>query len=192
MKEALIWIGSGIALCLYLPLMIGILRGQIIQSFATWILWLALDAIALISVIQQQGNYLILVCFCIGAIIILFSLLYMKLFRWTTFETFVLILVIICLILWWMIGTKMATIASTIAVVIAGAPQFKDLWIKPDRKTGLIYLGYAVANGLSALGAKSWAIQEWFYPGMCTLLCSGLAMAALRKKPVHVHNVAIT
>jgi hypothetical protein len=182
-NEILIGTSVLLALFLYYPLIAGILRVQnpIEQNVATWILWVALDAIALISVIQQNGNYLLLAVYCIAGTAVVYCLLYKKLFKWTKFESFVLVLVVICLIIWGLSGSRGATIASTIAVWISGCPQIRDSWRKPDRTTGLIYVGFTVANGLSFLGGEAWTIEETFYPGMMTTLCAAIAVAALRR-----------
>lgn len=181
-NEILIGVSVCLALTLYYPLIAGILRVQnpIEQNVATWILWVALDTIALISVIQQNGNYLLLAVYCIAGTAVVYSLFYKKLFKWTRFESFVLFLVVICLVIWAISGSRGATIASTIAVWISGCPQIRDSWRKPDRTTGLIYLGFTVANGLSFFGGKSWTIEETFYPGMMTTLCAAIAVAAFR------------
>ena len=189
MNTILIWAGALLALTLYYPLISGISRGEIKQSFATWILWVTLDVIALVSILYQKGNYLILVSYCIGGSVVTLLLLIKQPFKWTWFETFVTFLVIICLIVWKLSGSKMATIASTLAVVISGFPQFLKSWQKPDKKTGCIYLGYTLANFLSFLGGQAWTIEERFYPGACVILCFSIALAALRRedrKLVHV------
>lgn len=172
-----------IALILYYPLIAGIVRvrNPVEHNVATWILWVALDTIVLISVILQKGNHLLLVLYCIGGTTVVVCLLYRKLFKWTRFESFVLILVILCLMIWSMSGPRWATIASTIAVWISGCPQIRDSWRKPDRMVGLIYMGYTIASGLSFLGGKSWSIEERFYPGMMTTLCGAIAIAAMRE-----------
>jgi len=181
----LVWAGSLLAFGLYWPLVKGILRGEITnQSFATWILWVALDAIALVGLILRNGNYLLLVFYILGGSIVFLSLLYKKLFKWTGFETFVLILVVICLAIWYGSGSRWAIISSTIAVFVAGCPQIKDCWETPDKKTTLIYFGYTLANFLNFLGGKAWSIEERFYPGICTILCLLIALSSLRRKTV--------
>jgi hypothetical protein len=52
-NEILIWSSSLMALLLYYPLISGIIRGEIKQSVASWIFWLLLDSIALVSIIFQ-------------------------------------------------------------------------------------------------------------------------------------------
>ena len=181
-NEILIWASGLLALLLFYPLISGILRGKIKQSVATWILWISLDAIALVSIILQKGNYLLLVFYCTCGTVVVLSLIYKRLFTWTQFETFILALVIVCLIIWGLSGPRWATIASTVAVCISGCPQVRDSWREPDRTTGLIYIGYTVTNSLSFFGGKAWTIEDRFYPGMMALLCITIATTAFRRK----------
>ena len=183
-KIVSIWLGSIIALLLYYPLVSGILKKQIEQSFATWVLWVALDLIALVSVILQHGNYAILVCYCLGGTAVSAALIYMRQFRWTWFENCVLAMVIVCLVAWYLTGSRITTIISTIAVAISGLPQLRDAWLRPDRQTAFIYLGYVFANGFSFLGGKAWTIEDRFYPGVCTILCAFITAVAFRKPTV--------
>jgi len=191
-NEILIWSSSLLALLLYYPLISGILRGEIKQSVATWILWVSLDAIALVSIILQKGNYLLLVFYCTCGTLVTLSLVYKRLFKWTRFETFVLSLVIVCLVVWSLSGSRWATIASTIAVCISGCPQIRDSWRTPDRTIGLIYIGYVLANSLSFFGGKIWTIEERFYPGMMALLCLVIATASFRKKDQKSEMISAT
>jgi len=183
LNKFLVWSSGVLALALYIPLLTGILHGEIKQSFATWILWVVLDGIAMVSIILQDGNWLLLACYVSGGTIITISLVYTKQFKWTWFEWCTLGAVIFCLIVAKLSGARWATITSTLAVFFSGFPQFKDSWKEPHTKTALIYLGYVVANSLSFFGGKSWSIEERFYPGMMTLLCLTIMTAAFRKQP---------
>lgn len=180
-KEILVDVSSIFAVLLYCPIIYLILHGKIEQSLATWSLWVLLDAIALVTIILQKGNYLLLVCYVIGGSLVTLCLIYKRLCKWTWFETLVLMLVVICLVIWKLSGPKWATIASTIAVCISACPQIRDSWKGPDKMTGLIYLGYAIVNSLSFFGGKTWTIAERFYPGMMVPFCFAVAFAALRK-----------
>lgn len=148
--------------------------------------------IALISIILQKGNYVLIIIYCTCGSLVVLSLLFKRLFKWTKFETFVLMLVIICLVIWSLSGSRWATIASTIAVVISGCPQIRDSWREPDKTAGLIYTGYVIANGFSFLGGKAWTIEDRFYPGMMTLLCLTIALAAFRRRSQQSANVAFS
>ncbi len=182
MESTLAWAGGLLAFLLYVPLIRGIMRGEVKQSVAAWMLWVFLDAIAMVSTIIERGNFLLLVFYVIGGSFVIASLLYKKLFKWTWFEWLILALVIICLVVWKMSGSRTAIVASTLAVFIAGVPQIVESWRKPDKQTGYIYIGYVVANFLSLMGGKGWLIEERFYPGVCVILCGLIAAAALHRK----------
>ena len=179
-NKTCIWAGNILACALYLPLLVGIFRGKIEQSFATWILWVSLDAIAMVSMFLQDGNYSLLVCYVIGGSVVTAALVYTKQFKWTGFESFILFLVIVCLVAWYTSGSKWATVASTLAVVISGAPQVRESWHKPDKTAGFIYLGYMVANFLSFCGGKSWSVEERFYAGCMVFLCATISTTSFR------------
>ncbi len=185
MKIILSWTAGIIAFVLYAPLLIGIFKNQIKQSFATWMLWVLLDVIALGSIIAQKGdNWTLLACYISGGTIVAVLLIYKKQFRWTWIESATVSLVFICIFLWLASGPKLATIASTLAVCLSGIPQYVESRKEPDVNTGWIYLGYTLVNFLSFLAGKEWTIADRFYYGMTTLLCVSIAYVALQKKSV--------
>lgn len=189
LQITLIWAGALIALCLYPFLVKGILKNGMEQNCATWILWVSLDVVALSSVIAQHGNWAILACYITGGSVIVGCLIRTKQFKMTWFEWIILAMVLFCIVAWYVSGPRAATIFSTIAVVISGLPQLKDSWLKPDKATAYIYLGYFFANLASFLGGKEWTIEDKFYPGMCTPLCLAIGLIALRKKISNNHSV---
>lgn len=176
------WAGGILAFLLYIPLIRGILKGEVKQSFATWTLWVLLDAIALVSTILEKGNFLLLVSYVIGGTLVTATLIHKKQFKWTWFEWLTLALVIVCLVVWKVSGSKTAIVASTLAVFIAGVPQIVESWQKPDKQTALIYFGYIIANSLSLMAGKSWTIEERFYPAVCVILCTLIGIASLHRK----------
>src|SRR5690349_12756917 len=101
LHKILTWSGGILAFLLYYPILSRIFRGELEQSFATWILWVALDSIALVSIIFQGGNFILLVSYVIGGSTVTCALVYTRQFKWGGFETFVLSLVTICLIIWY-------------------------------------------------------------------------------------------
>lgn len=164
--------GSVVAGFVYIGLCIQIWTGRNKQSFATWGLWALIDGITAASVIVQQGNYLLPLFFSIGSIATATSIiLKTKNAGWSWFETMISILVVACLLVWYTSGPKMATIAGTTAVLIAGLPQTVEAWKKPWDSSFLVYSGFLVANILSTIGGKDWSIEERFYPGCCAILC---------------------
>lgn len=158
-----------IGCALYFPLCRGIYKKTIEQSFATWFLWTLLDAIAAITLIIQDGNFLLPAAYTAGSLVVSAFIFRSGNFSWTKFESFVCVLVAICVTVWAISGPKIATIASSLALVLAGIPQLLDAYRKPWESPAHIYFGYFVANSLAVLAAKNWSVEERFYPASCTV-----------------------
>jgi len=83
----------------------------------------------------------------------------------------VTVLVIACMVIWCLVNSRAATIASSSALLIAGIPQLVDAWKRPEEMPFLVYISYVLANGLSTAGGKNWSVEERFYPATATVLC---------------------
>lgn len=151
------------------------------QSFATWILWVSLDVIALFTIGEKDGNTLVLILYVCGGTCITISLICTKQFKWTWFEWVILAMVCVCLYSWKKAGPTLATIFSTIAVVVSGFPQLKEFWNTPNWHAARIYWGFLVVNILYVLAGKDWSIEQRFYPICCVFLCLTLAIVASLK-----------
>src|SRR5262249_11359888 len=93
--------GGALALILFVPLVVGGFKdGGAGQSFATWLLWAALDTTTAVSIMQQGGNYHIALGFAIGGVVMTLALLCKGRFGWGRFETTILLLVIACMVAW--------------------------------------------------------------------------------------------
>ena len=168
----LVWSGSLLALITYFPLWYQIKVGKTEQNRLTWGLWAALDIIATLTIVIQKGNFLLPVAYVIGSIVTVYFISRTgKKATWTWFETMVTVLVIICMIIWCLVNSRAATIASSSALLIAGIPQLVDAWKRPQEMPFLVYASYVIANGLSTAGGKNWSIEERFYPATATILC---------------------
>ncbi len=173
-----------IAFLLYWPLSYQILKGKATQNLATFILWGLLDVIVGVSLFVQGGNYQLPLVYVAGCTLVIASIVKSKNFgRWTSYETFVSIMVVGCCVAWALSGSWYATIFSTAGVVIAGLPQIRDSWRNPETSPVLIYIGYTVANSLSTIGGKSWTVEERLYSGACTILTLVVIGASLRTSP---------
>lgn len=181
--NAYIVLGSALAIVLYFPLWWQIKeRAGAGQNFLTWILWFSLDVVVTASLVSKKGNLLLAATYTIGSFI---TVLVIRKFgdkgRWTRFETMVLALVFLSMAVWCFSGDRMATIASTTAIVIAGIPLLVDTFKEPKKAPLAVYAGYVVASCLSAVGGKNWSVEERLYPvaiGIFSLLC---ALFASRK-----------
>jgi len=161
-------IAGGIgALALFVPMAVGIIKdGGAGQSFATWMLWAALDTILTVSLFQQRGNYLLPLGFAVGGATLTALLLFKGRFAWGRTESVILALVFGCLIGWRLGGATAATVAATLGICLAGIPGLVELWRNPQRKVGNIWGWYVLANGLAFLGGTAMTMEERFAPGV--------------------------
>ena len=176
--------GGVLALLMYVPLITGTIRDKGAgQSFAMWALWAVLDTTVTISLMVQRGNYWLTFGLAVGSVALALLLLLKGRFAWSWFETAILVLVLVCLAVWKFSGPKWATIATTVAIVIAGLPGMVELWRNPQPVLGRIWLGYTVANLLALWGGASWTIEERFAPGVFAVQTVAFVAIACRRKP---------
>ena len=87
-------------------------------------------------------------------------------------------------VVWYLTTDATATIASTCAMLIAGVPQIKDAWRKPQEMPLAVYAMYMVANILCTAGGADWSIKERFYPASAAVFC--LLITALSARKPHI------
>jgi hypothetical protein len=172
---AIIGIGANI------PLFIGIYKNKVEQSFAAFMLWALLDIIAATTTILQHGNYMLPLGYAFTASAIAILLVVKKQTNWSWVESTTSLLVLACLIIWYMAGDKAGTIASSLAVVIAAIPQGVDTFKKPESTPTNIYFWFVVANVLSFIAGKSWTVEERFYSGCVVFLTIVLFIFSMKK-----------
>ncbi|MGA2786653.1 MAG: hypothetical protein ABSF60_03920 [Verrucomicrobiota bacterium] len=171
------------ALALFVPMAVEVVKdGGAGQSFATWMLWAALDTILTISLFLQHGNYLLPLGFATGGITLTTLLLIKGRFAWGRMDSVILVLVLGCLLGWKLGGAKMAAVAATLGICLAGVPGLVELWRNPQRKVGNIWGWYVLANGLAFLGGTAMTMEERFAPGVFAAF-SLLMFFASRKPP---------
>lgn len=173
--------GAG-TLAMFIPMAMAIVkRGGEGQSFATWLLWSALDTILSVSTIWQHGNFLLPLGYAIGGWVLTFLLVGKGRFGWGKLDNAVLALVIGCLVGWKTGGAHTAIICATLATSFATIPGFVELWQRPVHAVGNIWAGYALTNALSFFGGTAMTIEERFTPAVFTIL-SLLMVVASRKE----------
>jgi hypothetical protein len=174
--------GGALAVLLFIPMFIRVVREKGAgQSFATWLLWAALDGILILSLIEQRGNFWIVVGFAAGDMLIASALAWQRRFNWSWFETLVLLLVGACVFGWQTAGPRAGMIFSVVAVCLAGVPGFLSLKRNPDRHTANIWLGYATANVLSFFGGTSMSLEQRLAPGVFAICSLLMVWAGYRK-----------
>jgi len=177
--------GGALALLLFIPLIRVIIKdGAQGQSCATWFLWGLLDTIIALSVIEQRGNFYLPLGFAMGDIAIVILLLAKRKFRWSWFETIILLMVIGCIAGWKLSGPKMATVSATMGICVAGIPGLIEMVKHPQRKIGNIWAWYVLANMLGFFGGRGMTIQERFAPGIFAVCALMMFAASRARKPL--------
>ncbi|HXE42884.1 MAG TPA: hypothetical protein VN516_07650, partial [Candidatus Baltobacteraceae bacterium] len=156
-------------LLMFIPMAVEInKRGSAGQSFATWLLWSALDSILAVSTILKHGNYLLPLGYAIGGWALTGLLLAKGRFAWTRLDNVILAFVVVCLIGWGLGGARTAIVCATLATSLASIPGLVELWRNPQRTIGNIWMGYALTNALSFAGGTAMTIEERFTPAVFT------------------------
>lgn len=165
----------------YIPLITGIIKSKIEQSFAAFLLWAMIDTIASITTILEKGNYWLPLANTAGSSIIALLLAIKKQVSWTWVETMTTVLVVVCLLIWYTAGETAGIISSSLAVVIASIPQMVATYRSPSTTPTMPYIIFLIANILSFLAGKSWTIEERFYAGCSIFLCAVIVLFSLRR-----------
>jgi hypothetical protein len=176
-------IGGMLGLIIHIPLLSGIWKGNIKQSFASYGLWSLLDFIAAYAIFKQDGNFWLPFLYAIGAGLAAMSLLFKKCFSWGLMEWLVLTLVGMCMYVQYTSGEFYAMILSVASLAIASIPQIIDTWRKPGDTPTRIYMVFCFANLLSLLGAKSFELEQILYAITALIICVLIVLFSIRKNP---------
>lgn len=187
--EYLQLLGAIIGLSANIPLLIGIYKNKVEQNFVTWTLWFFLDFISVTTIFLQDGNYYLPLVYTIGSFSVACLVAFKKQFTWTWIETLVTILVFICIIVWWKIGPRAATIASVAAMVIASIPQIYATALRPSMAPTKIYLLFCLASILSLLGGTEWSVEQKLYPAGILSFALLITILSMRKEKVQTVSV---
>ena len=175
--------GGIVGLLIHIPLLIGIWRGTIKQSFATYGLWCALDSITAYSIYAQKGNFWLAFLYAVGAGITSLALVLKKCFEWGKLESFVLFLVAGCVYIKYTSSEFYTMIFGVMALTVASIPQIINTFKKPSESPTKIYIVFCLANAFSLAGAKSFALEQIIYPGSALVLCLTITILSARKNP---------
>lgn len=167
----------------YLLLIIGIVKGEVRQSFASWLLWLILDTIVLYGIMAQKGSMLLFSVFTTGTLVVTLFLVFKKQFSWEKFETFVSVLVGICIFMLLRGSPYISIIASTAALNIAGIPQIIGTYRDPRSTSTKAYFLFMLASLLSVISTEVWTVQDKLPQTSSTVYCFIIVLLSMRKAP---------
>jgi hypothetical protein len=145
-------------------------------SLSTFALWSALGWITAFTTLKQGANPAVPMIYGAGATATTIVLLYKGRYGWSTFDTVVAVLVVLCILLWLMKGSKWALIFAVAASAIASVPFVMITWQAPANSIIVTNSGFLLANVLAFISAKAWTIEDRLYAGANVVVCSLLVI----------------
>ncbi len=144
---------------------IALLIQSIPQNIVSWILWTVLEVLILSSSIAAGNKKPWLpAAYTFGALAVVIILFSKGLWIFGVVEILATIGSVIAMILWFALGPKWAIVSATVAMVVAGIPALFDIIQTPNPQSWWLWFGCSLAGLLTAIGAKSWKIEDRFMP----------------------------
>ncbi len=164
------------------------------QNSTSWIMWLILEFVLLMTQVDTGDSYAILFGYCSGSLTITLILVIKKQvsFKKEDLKQDIkyVLLATICCIVWKFADTYWSVICSTLAVATASLPQLEKMWKKPTLSDLLPYFGFWVAGTLTLISTDNiWTVPEKFFPvismATSTLLLLPLVIKFISKLRYH-------
>ncbi len=169
------------------PLCYGIISKKIVQNPLTYLLWGVLDSVAVFAAYGDQGNYqlaatlALLSVIAVSFIVIAAGGLKRSLQKWTWVEYLVSFLAALSIGTLIFSSNKNAAWLAITSLVIASIPQMVSTWKNPKDTPSKIYFGFMFANLFSALGGKSFSVNEIGYGASGLLITTIIFLFSLKK-----------
>jgi len=141
-------------------------------SFTTFFLWAFLAWISAVTTFKQKSNALVPTIYAFGSSTISILLFAKGKVVWTGFDTFIAVLVLLCMALWMIKGSKWALVMSVLASLIANIPFIIMTWRAPEMSPIVANFGFFGANFLWFLAGEKWTLQDKLYGASGTFGCS--------------------
>jgi hypothetical protein len=145
-------------------------------SFATFMLWSALAWITTITTWKQSGEAGVPLMYSIGATITMCILMWKGKTAWSSNDTIVAILVVICVVVWMVKGDRLALVASVMAATIAVIPFMLLTWKNPSLSPIVANTSFLIANIFGFISAEKWTLQDRLYLGVNIGVCGLLVL----------------
>ena len=148
-------------------------------SLTTFLLWSMLAWITTITTVKAGANPAVPCIYAMGSSATALILLYKGKIGWSSFDSIIAVLVVMCVILWLSKGARWALVLSVIAAVIAAVPFIIVTWKTPSSSPIIANSGFFFANILSFAAAKAWTLEDRLYPGANIIVCGLLVLPCL-------------
>lgn len=126
--------------------------------------------------LKQGANCLVPAVFWVGSTATTITLLVKGRYGWTSFDTFIAVLVLACLVVWFKSGPRRALIMSVIASTIAAVPFVVMTWKDPRSSLIVVNIVFLIGNALALIGAKAWTVEDRLYAVVNVATCSALVI----------------
>lgn len=182
-KEIIELLGGLIALSAYFLLANEIRNEPRKYNAASMFLWAIVDAMVGISIYLESGNYILAGFFVLGSYTMGIILWSHKKFSLNEKEICIIVLIIICGCIWKFSGNISATIATSIATILAGIPQYLDTRKNPPHKNSItIWILFCTGSIVSFLAGDGWDIRPFIltrlFP-LANILISGAIIISI-------------
>lgn len=172
-----------LAVTAYLVLCYGILFKDAVQPMSATLLWFVLDGLAAWTEYKSGGSGLLPLGYVVGCVAAAGASIWKKKVTFAKSDSWVVLLVLVCVIVWRYGGSEAGLIASSLAVFVAGIPLLLHYAKRPEDGQLSAWLVFSVANVLGLIGglSKGQALENWFFP-VCALTGSTLTIALISRK----------
>lgn len=184
MREVYVTLGVVLGIIPQFMVMRGIYTRTMKLSFSAYFVWFVLNLIIASASFLADGNYSLSLSFVLlNLLIALMVLAAEKKVSFPVWERFVAVLCLICMGVWYTTSGAYAVVAASLAVFIAGIPQFVVVYKNPKLTSPLVWSLATLAGLFAVLGGKEWSIVERFYPTTFLLYaCIGLCVLLVQRQ----------
>ncbi len=165
MREFYVGLGVVLGIIPQFMVMWGIYKRTMKLSFSTYFIWFLLNLIITTASFLAHGNYSLSLSFVLlNLLIALMVLATERQVVFPTWERFIALLCVVCMGVWYATSGAYAVVAASLAVFIAGVPQFAVVYKHPKLTSTMVWFLATLAGLFAVLGGKEWSIVERFYP----------------------------
>jgi hypothetical protein len=147
--------------------------------FATYALWAMLAWITYFAMKKSGVNPNVVLVYALGSTCTTIVLLFKGRFGWSSMESGVTLLVLLCIFVWFSKGARWAIVFSVAAGFIASIPLILMTWKYPMDSRVAVNASFLLVNALAFISAKTWTLEDRLYSAVNIILCLILVIAVV-------------